>query len=422
MEAGRLACDSRGRNRTSQEHSAIATTLHRVVTLPMLVLYGVGVTVGAGIFVLIGTVGELAGPRAPLAFVLAAIIATATAFSYAALARGFPHAAGASLYVHRAFGPMAGLVVGFGVALTGIVSSATITLGFTGYLLQLADLPRGAVVVVTLVFVGWLVARGVRESVGAAAAMTAIEIAVLVALIGAGAPILADPSVWIGAFGLAGPFDAQAILAAAVLAFFAFIGFEDIVNMAEETVDPERAVARAILATLGITTLLYVLVALVAAGAPPAQDAAPSDAPLAALWTRLTGMSGAWLAALALVSVLNGVIVQVIMASRLLYGMARERMLPAFLGHVGARHTPVAAVWIVASAIVVLALAFPIATLARLTTTVTLIVFASVNVALVVLAARPDHERLRPWRPAGILGAVLTGGLAAYEIARALIL
>ena len=394
----------------------MTAALSRVVTLPMLVLYGVGVTVGAGIFVLIGTVGEIAGPRAPLAFLLAAVVATATAFSYAALARGFPHAAGASLYVHRAFGPVAGLAIGLGVAATGIVSSATITLGFTGYLLQLVDLPRPAVVVVTLAFVGWLVARGVRESVGAAAAMTAIEVGVLCALIGAGAPVLADPAVWAAAFGFADPLDPGAIVAAAVLAFFAFIGFEDIVNMAEETVEPDRVVARAILYTLGVTTLLYMLVALVAAGAPPAAGTSAGDAPLAALWTRLTGMSGAWLATLALVSVLNGVIVQVIMASRLLYGMARERMLPAFLAHVGARRTPVTAVWIVAVLIVVLALAFPIATLARLTTTVTLVVFASVNVALVVLAGRPAHAALRPWRPVGIVGGLLTGGLAGYEI------
>lgn len=387
----------------------------------MLVLYGVGVTVGAGIFVLIGTVGELAGPRAPLAFVLAAVVAAATAFSYAALARGFPHAAGASFYVHRAFGPAAGFAVGMGVALTGVVSSATITLGFAGYLLLLVELPRAAVVVVTLVLVGWLVARGVRESVGAAAAMTAIELGVLAALIGAGAPILADPAVWTASFGFSGPLDPQAILAAAVLAFFAFIGFEDIVNMAEETVEPDRAVARAILYTLGVTTLLYILVALVAAGAPPASGAGTDDAPLAALWTRLTGMSGAWLAALALVSVLNGVIVQAIMASRLLYGMARERMLPGFLAHVGARHTPVVAVWIVAGSIAALALVFPIATLARMTTTVTLVVFTAVNLALVVLAARPGHEKLRPWRKVGVVGALLTGGLAAYEIAVAVL-
>jgi len=382
----------------------------------MLVLYGVGVTVGAGIFVLIGTVGEIAGPRAPLAFLLAAVVATATAFSYAALARGFPHAAGASLYVHRAFGPLAGLAVGLGVAATGIVSSATITLGFTGYLLQLVDLSRPVVVVVTLAFVGWLVARGVRESVGAAAVMTAIEVGVLCILIAAGAPVLADAGVWIAAFGFAGPLDPAAIIAAAVLAFFAFIGFEDIVNMAEETVEPDRVVARAILWTLGVTTLLYMLVALVAAGAPPAAGSTAGDAPLAALWTRLTGASGAWLASLALVSVLNGVIVQVIMASRLLYGMARERMLPAFLARVSARQTPATAVWLVAGAIAVLALSFPIATLARLTTTVTLVVFTAVNVALVVLAGRPAHEALRPWRPVGLAGAALTGGLAGYEI------
>jgi amino acid transporter len=405
----------------SEGEAAIATPLHRAVTLPMLVLYGVGVTVGAGIFVLIGTVGELAGPRAPLAFVIAAVVAAATAFSYAALARGFPHAAGASLYVHRAFGPAAGIATGAGVALTGIVSSATITLGFAGYLLQLVEAPRPLVVLVTLAFVGWLVARGVRESVGVAAAMTAIEIGVLAALIVAGAPVLADPGVWIAAFGFEGKLDPQAILAAAALAFFAFIGFEDIVNMAEETVDPDRAVARAILWTLGVTTLLYMLVALAAAGAPPPPGAPSDDAPLAALWTRLTGTSGAWLAALALVSVLNGVIVQAIMASRLLYGMARERMLPGFLAHVGPSRTPATAVWIVVAAIAVLALAFPIVTLARLTTTVTLVVFAAVNVALVVLAARPGHEALRPWRPAGFLGAALTGGLAAYQIAAAIL-
>jgi len=395
------------------EHRA----LKRVIGLPMLVLYGVGVTVGAGIFVLIGTIADLAGPRAPLAFLVAAVVATVTAFSYAALARGFPHAAGASLYVKTAFGRPAGLAIGLGVALTAIVSSATITLGFTGYLQQLVELPRAAVVAVTLAAVGALVARGVTESVGAAALLTLVEIGVLAVLIAAGAPVLAAGDVWRAAFGAGAPLDAGAIVAAAVLAFFAFIGFEDIVNMAEETVEPDRVVAQAILWTLGITTLFYVAVALIAVGAPGAEGAAHDRAPLADLWTRLTGTSGAWLSTLALVSVLNGVIVQLVMASRLLYGMARERMLPAALAHVGERRTPYVAVWLVAGLIVVLALAFPIATLARITTTITLLVFACVNVALVVLGGRPDHARLRPWRWVGVLGAVLTAGLAAHEIA-----
>ncbi len=391
--------------------------LKRVIGLPMLVLYGVGVTVGAGIFVLIGTIADLAGPRAPLAFLVAAVVATVTAFAYSALARGFPHAAGASLYVKTAFGPAAGLAVGLGVALTAIVSSATITLGFTGYLQQLVELPRAAVIVVTLALVGALVARGVSESVGTAALLTLVELGVLAALIAAGVPVLAAGDVWIAAFGAGAPLDSGAIIAAAVLAFFAFIGFEDIVNMAEETVEPDRVVAQAILWTLGITTLFYVAVALIAVGAPGAEGASHDRAPLADLWTRLTGTSGAWLSTLALVSVLNGVIVQLVMASRLLYGMARERMLPAALAHVGARQTPYVAVWLVAGLIVVLALAFPIAALARTTTTITLLVFACVNVALVVLGGRADHARLRPWRWVGGLGAILTAGLAAHEIA-----
>ncbi len=394
--------------------------LKRVIGLPMLVLYGVGVTVGAGIFVLIGTIADLAGPRAPLAFLAAAAVATVTAFAYAALARGFPHAAGASLYVKVAFGRSAGVAIGLGVALTAIVSSATIALGFTGYLQQLVDLPREVVVAVMLVLVGALVARGVTESVGTAALLTLVELGVLSALIAAGLPVLAAGEVWRAAFGTGAPLDAGAVVGAAVLAFFAFIGFEDIVNMAEETVEPDRIVAQAILWTLGVTTLFYVAVALIAAGAPGAEGATHDRAPLADLWMRLTGTSGAWLSALALVSVLNGVIVQFVMASRLLYGMARERMLPSVLAHVGTRRTPYVAVWLVAGLTVVLALAFPIAALARATTTITLLVFACVNLALVVLGGRAAHARLRPWRWVGGLGAVLTAGLAAQEIAAAL--
>ena len=394
-----------------------ARPLLRVLGLPLLILYGVGVTIGAGIFVLVGAVLDVAGPRAPLAFVIAGLVAAVTAFSYATLARGFPNAAGAALYVKAAFGRGAGLPVGLAVAVTAIVSSATITVGFTGYVAQLVDLPRPLTVLATLSFVGLLAARGVKESVGVAALFTVIEIGVLLALILAGHAVLASGDVWHAAFGLSGSFDTATLLGAAVVAFFAFIGFEDIVNMAEETVEADRVVALAILGTLVVTTILYLAVALIAAGAPDPARVAGSDAPLAEMWRQITGGSSAWLSSLALFAVINGAIVQVIMASRLLYGMARERMLPALFAHVGTRHTPTVAIWAVTGCIAILALTLPVQTLARLTSTVTLFVFVGVNLSLVVLGSRAGAEaRLRNRRWIGVLGVVLTGGLALREI------
>lgn len=391
--------------------------LLRVLGLPVLILYGVGVTIGAGIFVLVGTVLETAGPRAPLAFLIAGLVAGVTAFSYATLARGFPHAAGASLYVKAAFGPRAGLPVGLGVALTAVVSSATITLGFTGYLAELIDIPRPVTVLVALALVGLLVARGVKESVGVAALLTVIEVGVLLVVVAAGGGGLASAEVWTAAFGMTGPLPLAAVLSAAVIAFFAFIGFEDIVNMAEETVEAERVVAAAIIGTLAITTAIYLAVILIAVGAPDPRAIADSAAPLAEMWTQTTGASSAWLSSLALVAVINGAIVQVIMASRLLYGMARERMLPDLFAHVGRRHTPTVAIWIVTACIAVLALTLPIQILARATSTVTLLVFVGVNLSLVVLGSREGaDDTLRRRRWIGVLGAVLTGSLVIREM------
>lgn len=390
--------------------------LRRVLGPVMLILYGVGVTVGAGIFVLIGSVVGLAGPRAPLAFLLAAAIAGVTAASYAMLSTGFPRAAGASLYVKAAFGKGAGLPAGLCVTLIALVSSATIMIGFTGYLSELLAVPRPVSVLVTLGLIGLLAQHGVRESVGAAALLTLIEIGILLVIIAAGLPVLATAETWISAFGTGEPLPAASVMTAVVLAFFAFIGFEDIVNMAEETVDPQRVMTPAIIGTLVVTTALYLLLALVAVGTTDPNALAASAAPLATLWGQLTGASSKWLSTLALVAVINGVIVQIIMASRLLYGMAREEMLPAALGRVGARRTPVVAIWLVTATVAVLALSFPMQTLARATTTLTLIVFAAVNLSLVVLGTRAGEGRLHRHRWVGVLGAVLCCSLAAREI------
>lgn len=393
-----------------------ARPLRRVLGLPLLILYGVGVTVGAGIFVMIGTVSGLAGPRAPLAFLIAATIAGITAISYASLSQKFPRAAGASLYVKAAFGSTLGLAVGLAVIATGVVSSATIMLGFAGYLAELIAVPQSVAVLVTLFLIGALVQLGVKESVGTAALITIVEIGLLVILIVVGAPTLATAQVWVSAFGTSEPLPLAGILTASALAFFAFIGFEDIVNMTEETVDPAKVMAPAIFGTLLITTALYLLLAMVVVGAPDPAAVAVSSAPLSTLWAQLTGQSSTWLSTLALVAVVNGVIVQIIMASRLLYGMAREKMIPEQLARLGRRSTPYLAIWIVVGLVAILALAFPITSLARMTTTITLLVFASVNLSLVLLGTREKDGPLARRRWIGFLGLVLTSALAVREL------
>lgn len=396
-------------------------TLDRRLSLWMVALYGLGTTIGAGIFVLVGKIAGIAGPQAPLAFLCACVIAGLSAFSFAEMSSRFPESAGEAAYVREGLRSRAlSSLVGLAVVAAGIVSSAAIVNGFVGYLAELLSLDRALVIAVTALAIGAVAGIGIAPSVTVAAAITVIEVGALLTVISAavwhagpgalvpGAPLLPpDAAGWV------------ATMSGAVLAFYAFIGFEDIVNIAEEARDAERTIPRAILATLAGTTVLYVLVSIVAGAVVPGPELAASEAPLVTVFERATGLSGAPLAAVAVVSVLNGALVQVIMASRVLYGMARRGLLPAGLGRVGARtRTPLRATALVAGAILVLAVALPIVPLARATTLVAVATFALVNLSLVVLRLRD------PRRPPGtmrvplivpVLGFAASVGLIGFQ-------
>jgi basic amino acid/polyamine antiporter, APA family len=392
--------------------------LRRALSLPWLVFYGVGVTVGAGVFALIGEVLRLSGDHAVLAFLFAGIVAAFTALSYAILAGAYPRAAGEAIYVKMGFGELAGRIVGLGVVAIAITSSAVISLAFAGYLGALTGFHPTASVTGILVLLGLVAWFGVRESVGFASLITVLEVGTLVVVVIGGLPLLAaqDTLVRIAAvpmdsIGLSGT------LAGAFLAFFAFIGFEDIENMAEETKDPHRAIPAAILWTLGISVALYGLVAAVAVAFPDRQALVASTAPLALLFARTTGYPAAPIAAMASIAMINGILVQIVMASRVLYGMAREAMIPAIFGQLDPRRaTPVLAIGIITTAILVLALFVPFLQLASLTSFIMLLIFLAVNASLYVIGARPDAPaRLRRWRWWGVFGAILSLGLAAME-------
>lgn len=393
--------------------------LRRVLNLPLLVFYGLGVTVGAGIFALIGEVVHLAGDQAPLAFLLAGMVAGATGFSYALLVVQYPRAAGEAVFVKMGLNAWAGRLVGLGVAVTAIVSSAVISIAFAGYLATLVNLPHMLLVLGLLLTLAAVACWGVRQSVLFAAAITVLELGTLVMLALSGSPLLLDTAVWVKVSTL--PVNALAwtgVLSASVIAFFAFIGFEDLVNMAEETVSPHTVMPKAIAWTLLITILLYVLIAAIAVALPQRQALTNSNAPLAMLFEAVTGLSGRPIAAIASIAMVNGVLIQIVMASRVIYGMANEGLLPAWLGQVQAsRQTPMRAIGLTTACITALALGFPLLQLAQATSLVTLAVFTAVNLALWRLGSHPDAPaKLRRWRLWGLVAAAMPAGLFISEL------
>jgi amino acid transporter len=401
-------------------HAAVPTgaPLKRSLSLAHATLYGLGVTIGAGIYVLIGAAASRSGMHAPLAFAAAAVLMGLSAASFAELAGRYPVAAGEAAYMREAFGSnVLATAIGLLVVSIAIVSAAAISVGSAGYLSVFVPLPRQALVAAIVLAMGAIAAWGVKESVSFAAAMTVIEIAGLLLLIGAGAatngsalierlpeavPPFADTS------ALAG------IMGTVLLAVFAFIGFEGLANVAEEVHEPQRILPRAIFLTLAIATVLYMLVVWVALVAVPITELSQSGAPLALVFERLTGATPRAMSAIAIVATLNGIIVQLIMASRVLYGLARQGGLPTFFArvHAGTR-TPIPATLFATAAVLGLALAVPLEHLADLTSRMTLVVFAGVNASLIrVKALHPEAGPDLYWVPGWVPWAGLASCLA----------
>ncbi len=394
-------------------------SLRRTLNLPWLVFYGVGVTIGAGIFALIGQIVAIAGDHAALAFLVAGFVAAFTGFSYAALASAYPRAAGEAVFVKIGFGHFAGKLIGLGVVAVAITSTAVIALAFAGYVGAVTGLPESVSLIGVLVFLSAVAWAGVRESVGFAALITILEVATLIVVTIAGLPLLAEPGVALRVLSLpSGAVAWSSVFAGAFVAFFAFIGFEDIENMAEETHNPHRAIPQAIILTLVISVAIYVLVAMVAAAFPDRAALTASKAPLALLFERITFYPAAPIAVMASIAMINGILVQIVMASRVLYGMAREGMLPAAIGVLDPkRQTPVRAIVLVAALACLLALLLPLLQLAELTSLVMLLIFATVNLSLFLIGRREGSAPvLKRWRFWGLAGAAVSLALIMAEL------
>lgn len=395
--------------------------LRRVLSLPLITFYGLGTILGAGIYVLIGKIAGVAGLYAPLAFLIAAVVAALTGFSYAELTSRYPSAGGESIYVQQGFGIRAlSTLVGLLVAAAGLVSAATITHGFVGYLNVFVELPATPVIIAVVLALCGLAIWGILESAWAAAIATMIEIAGLVLIIAVASPSLATlPSRWPELLPTADVAAWSGIMLGAFLAFYAFIGFEDMANVAEEVQDAPHNLPRAILLALALATTLYLLVALVAVlSLPPAQLAA-SAAPLVLIFEHATAYPPTLIAAISLFAVVNGALIQIIMASRMVYGMSAAGWLPEMFAQVSARTgTPVVATVAAAAGVLIFALTLPLATLAKATSTIVLVVFTLVNMALIRIKRRdpaPAGARVYAgWIPWG--GLLLSLALLAFHL------
>ncbi|WP_338693369.1 APC family permease [Bradyrhizobium sp. 26S5] len=391
--------------------------LVRSLTLTHAVLYGLGVTIGAGIYVLVGLAAGRSGMHAPLAFVGAALVMAFSAASFAELGTRMPVSASEAAYVQAAFGfDWLSLGVGLLVVTTATVSAATISVGSAGYVAVFLPLPAPWIISMVVLAMGVVACLATVQSVTFAGVMTLIEVGGLVLIIVAGLghgtdvvtrlpeiwPSAGDTTAWIGIAGTA------------LTAVFAFIGFEHLVNVAEEMKEPSRTLPRALFLTLGLTALIYGVVVWVAVTAVPPQELARSSAPLALVFERLTGLPLITMSAIAIVATLNGVIVHMIMIARVIYGLADQGNLPKALTRLNpVTHTPLLATAIGVSAILVLALAVPLAGLADLTAGFTLVIFAIINVALIRIKSRNEAPPLGTficprWVPfAGLVSSVL---------------
>jgi amino acid transporter len=395
--------------------------LKRSIGFPLLLLFGLGNILGAGIYVLIGKVTGEAAMFTPVAFFVASIVAGFSAFSYGELSARYPFSAGVAVYIEEGFhitnlSRLAGILI----ALAGMVSAATIARGFFGYFDQFIHLPETLVVSGIILILGAITAKGIKESVSAAALLTLVEVAGLLMVIYAGRESLATLPVEMEY--MIPPMTTEAwtgIMLGAFLAFFAFIGFEDMVNIAEEVKRPQFTLPAAILLALLIATVIYALVSLVAVLALGQQSLIESNAPLADIIAANSDFDTSWISLIGMLAIINGALIQMVMASRIFYGMANRGWLWRGLSRVHPKtNTPLNSTLMVTGIILILALFIPLEGLARITSFLILIVFTMVNLALIAIKRRsPDMDEginTPIWVP--VTGCVTSIGLLLAQL------
>ena len=425
--------------------AAAEPSLHRVMGPWLLLLFIVGDILGTGIYALTGQVANQVGGVVWLPFLVAFAVAMVTAFSYLELVTKYPQAAGAALYTHKAFGiHFVTFIVAFAVMCSGITSASTASRAFAANMSNAFGLGLSGGIGITLIGLGFMAIvaivnlRGVGESVKANVVLTCVELTGLLIIITIGMMAIAAGQ---GDVSRVMQFKTTAdggvfwpVIAATTLAFFAMVGFEDSVNMAEETKDPSRIFPKILLAGLFITGVIYVLVSISSITLVPPEQLGEGETPLLKVVQAGAPNFPIWIFGfITMFAVANSALINMLMASRLVYGMSREHVLPPILGKVHAtRRTPYIAIGFTSLlAFALITFVGEVPALGGTTALLLLCVFTVVNVAVLVLRKDTvDHQHFRTPTFLPIIGAVSCASLAGpcpgrasvqYTIAGALI-
>ena len=384
----------------------MTTKLKRCLSLSEIVIYGVGLILGAGIYVLIGSAAGIAGNMLWLSFALAATVASFTAMSYAELAALFPEAGAEYVYARNAFGwEKVAWMFGFIAIVIGFSTASAVALGFARYLAYFVPFNQVALAISLVVVMSAINFWGIKQSARFNAVATTIEVGGLLLVIVVGGYFIIK-----GDFPLANltelppaPVGSElpwlSIVSASALIFFAYMGFEDIANIAEEAENPTQTLPKAFIYALLISTVIYILVAIVAVSIVPFKELAAVEQPLSMIMSKLIGAkTSAIIAIIALFATANTVLITLIVCARMMYGMAKSNSLPSSLAKVHeARQTPYVA--IIVTGIISIAFLFfkEVEVLAAISDVGIFILFFVVNLSNIVLRyRRPDLTR--SWR------------------------
>lgn len=355
--------------------------LKRELSLFQVVLYGLGVIVGAGIYVLIGGAAGMAGNSLWLSYVIAAAIAILTGLSYAELSSMFPRSSAEYVYTRKAFSSkIFSFSISWFIIFVGAVSAATVALGFGGYFQNVFGTPMVLNAAILIILLSFLNFYGLKESMKLNLLLVAATIGGLLLIIFLGIPYIGSVNYFDMRFGFEG------VMAAAAFIFFAFLGFENIVNMSEETKKPRSTIPKAIIISVLITTILYVLVSISAVSILPWQELAKSPAPLADVAGAVIPNSSSIFSIFALVATASTVLIFLIACSRRLFGMTEEHALPKIFSSLHpTRRTP----WVAIFSLMFVALLFvligDIRTVASITNFGAFLIFSFVNLSLIWL-------------------------------------
>ncbi len=425
-------------------------SLRRSIGTTQLALYALGSMVGSGIYGLIGKAAGEAGSAVWLSFLVALVAALLTSLSYASLGSRYPRAGGAAYVTERAFGlPVLSFTIGLALVASGLTSIATQSKIFAAIIADIAGLEAlspTAIAIGFLLILGGIVFRGIRESMWVNVVCTLMEVSGLLLVIASGLSYWGTVDYFEVPPERADAGLALIVLQASVLTFFAFIGFEDAVNVAEECRDPEQTIPRGLIIATLAAAFLYVAVSITAVSVVPWRELSAAPSPLTAVMQRsLPSLPAEVMSFIALFSVANSALVNYVTASRMIYGMSGQGLLPNFIGRVHeTRRTPHIAIGALLGLLLLLAIAGQIADLAAATVLLLLVVFITVNTSLVVLKRRPGEPRGRfeipvfipvagiavcaillitrlsssDWRAPALAAALLAGILAIYAALR----